>query len=101
MAIGAKITTAPMFYGNDSAPFVYFDGCYAAVPTNDGQILLELAARTYMPLSESAPLKVRPVTVAHLRCSLVAARQLADALDNAIGQLEKAAQQEGVKSPSN
>jgi hypothetical protein len=82
MALGAKIP-APLVYGNEAAPFIYFDGCYVMTPFGD-DVAIELAARTFVPTSatDDAPLKVKPVSVAHLRCSLQAASQLRDILNN-------------------
>lgn len=100
MAIpGAKVTVGPAFFGSDAAPFVYFDGAYAVLPIN-GEMIIELAARTLMPaaLTPDAPVKIRPVTVAHLRCSLDAAKQLRDALDSQLATIEKKV--EAAKPPS-
>jgi hypothetical protein len=83
MALGAKIP-APLVYGNEAAPFIYFDGCYVLTPLAGNDVAIELAARTFVPTSatDDAPLKVKPISVAHLRCSLQAASQLRDILNN-------------------
>jgi hypothetical protein len=82
MTLGAKIP-APLVYGNEAAPIIYFDGCYVLTPVGDN-IAIELAARTFIPAStaDDAPLKVKPVSVAHLRCPLQVAFQLRDVLNN-------------------
>ena len=85
MAVPGAKMAGPVFFGNDAAPFIYFDGAYVVLPVGSDMII-EVAARTLMPvaLTPDAPLKMKPVTVGHLRCSVDVARQLRDSLNNAL-----------------
>jgi uncharacterized membrane protein len=64
------------------APIIYFEYC-PTLGNNNGVINVLLAAGIVLPTETSAT-NVVPVTVAHLRCSAVAATQLRDALDKAL-----------------
>lgn len=77
-----KPTPTLAVFGNDAAPMIFFDGP-VAVGFNNGVVQVELAANTIVPLSLDKPeTKTRTVVTGHLRCSVIAAQQLRDLLDN-------------------
>lgn len=75
----------PVVHGSDAAPIVYFDGILAW-GTHNGILQIEIAANTLVPSDlEAGPVKTRIIVTGHLRFNLVAARQLADVIDEALG----------------
>jgi hypothetical protein len=78
----------PPYRNSDAAPFIYFD----IVPTYGnlgGSIQLELAARILSPTpGGDNEVAVEFVSVAHLRCSPMAANYLRDSLNAALKMLE-------------
>jgi hypothetical protein len=90
---------APAVFGSDAAPVIYFDGVYAAGNCN-GIIQIEVAANELVPVGPGSPeIKVKCVATGHLRCSLPAAKQLRDMLDDAIKNLEAPARTENKVDP--
>ena len=80
-----QLKPSPVIHGSDAAPIVYFDGILAW-GTHNGMLQIEVAANTLVPSDlEAGPVKTRIVVTGHLRFSAVAARQLADMLDEALG----------------
>lgn len=73
-------------HGSDAAPIIYFDGA-AAYGGINGVVQLELAANLCVPVATDGKSTVatRILITAHLRCSVVAAEQLADTIDKALG----------------
>lgn len=67
--------------GSDGAPVVFFDAvvCYGVA---NGIVALELINRCLVPGEKGV--RQRTVVTAHLRCSLVAAQDLAACLDKAL-----------------
>ena len=85
MSVHQKLKSSPVVHGSDVAPIVYFDGILAW-GTHNGMLQIEVAANTLVPSDlDAGPVKTRIVVTGHLRFSLVAARQLADMLDEALG----------------
>lgn len=84
--------TPPVVSGTDAAPFVYFDGVVAS-GNNNGVIQVEVAANALVPLElGKSQVKVKCVVTGHLRCGLIAAKQLYAALGDAIRNIDPAAQ---------
>jgi hypothetical protein len=67
---------------DNSAPFIYFDAVSAYGAAN-GVSQVELIARKMKPNDDGAVIS-EFITVAHLRCSPAAARDLRNALDAAL-----------------
>lgn len=72
-------------HGSDSAPFIYMDGVTSWGVLN-GVLQLETAANTMVPIIEGDRqiLKTRAIATSHLRMSMLAARELYDALGKAL-----------------
>jgi hypothetical protein len=83
--------------GNESAPFLYFDGV-SAFGMQNGAIQIELAARTIVPIPDGGT-RNEFVATAHLRCSPAAATALKEALDGALAMFAQATQQGGAQPP--
>lgn len=92
-----KPASAPVLLKNvANAPVVYFDG----VPTYGllaGVVQLELAASVIFPRADGT-VGSDAICVAHLRCSVNAARNLSAALDKALDMAEAAQQQVEVEA---
>ena len=70
---------------SDAAPIIYFDGILAW-GTHNGMLQIEWQQNTLVPSDlDEGPVKTRIVVTGHLRFSSMAARQLADMLDEALG----------------
>lgn len=83
-------TPAPPVTDLSLAPFVYFD----VVPTYgtmNGAIQVELAARIIHPTTDGSPPVVSFIGTAHLRCSPVAAQELANTLQKAVEMFQEIA----------
>jgi methyl coenzyme M reductase beta subunit len=83
--------------GNETAPFVYFDGI-PTYGTMHGAIQIELAAHTILPADGGGTSNGHVVTC-HLRCSPFAAAALRDALDKSIGMFERSLQPPSENAP--
>jgi len=64
------------------APFVYFDGT-SNFGVGNGIVNVTLVANRFLAMSDGSVLP-QAVAMAHLRCSLAAAKDLREALDKAI-----------------
>ena len=85
MSVLAKQKPIAVVHGSDAAPIIYFDGILGW-GANNGVLQFEVAANTLVPSDlDAGPMKTRIVVTGHLRFSAVAARQLADLLDDALG----------------
>ena len=75
---------------SEQVPFIYFDGvtCFGQ---RGGAIQVELAANVLIP--GGTGVKIDVVQVAHLRCNLLAAIALRDALDKAVAMIQQGSDQ--------
>ena len=72
---------------SDAAPFLYFD-IAPAYGIFHGAIQIEVASRV-LTVAPGGGAKVEFVTTAHIRCSVQAATNLRNALDDALKMLEQ------------
>lgn len=77
----------PAYRGSDTAPFLYFDAASTYGHLN-GVLQMELTAHSLNPGS-AGMVVVQHVVTAHLRCSVAAAINLRDALNQAIEMAQK------------
>ena len=70
----------------EQAPFIYFDGvlCFGQ---HQGTIQIELGAN--VPVPAGTGVRVNVLQTAHIRCSLLAALSLRDALNKALALIEQ------------
>ena len=73
-----------MAAGSEAAPVMFFDNVISCGLFN-GIVQLELTANVLIPIEGQPQPKVRPVVVAHLRCSVPAAQMLAEMAKQALG----------------
>jgi hypothetical protein len=85
---GDRMKNSPLMKNAAAAPFIYFDGA-PSMGAQNGLVEVELCARAVMPKEDGAVYSDM-VCVAHLRCSLVAAANLRDALTRALDMVNDA-----------
>ena len=86
--MNAPKTTSPAMKNAAAAPYIYFDGA-PSLGTHAGMIEIELAARALMPTGTNQAYSDL-VCTAHLRCSVNAATNLRDAINQALDMLQAA-----------